>query len=32
MWKGPFHLPRALMLCDHLLGWIAEGKDMQPLL
>lgn len=32
MWKGPFHLPRALMLCDHLLGWIAEGKEMQPLL
>ena len=25
-------LAMALMLCDHLLGWIAEGKEMQPLL
>ena len=32
MWKGPYHLPRCLMLCDRLLGLIAEGKEMQPLL
>lgn len=32
LWKGPYHLPRCLMLCDRLLGWIAEGKEMQPLL
>lgn len=30
--KGPYHLPRCLMLCDRLLGFIAEGKEIQPIL
>ncbi len=32
MWKGPYHLPRCLMLCDAVLGKIAEGKPCEPLL
>ena len=32
LWKGPYHLPRCLMLCDELLGNIAEGKKGAPLL
>ncbi len=32
MWKGPYHLPRCLMLCDSILGKIAEGKPCEPLL
>lgn len=32
MWKGPYHLPRCLMLCDSLLGAIADGKAPSPLL
>ena len=32
MWKGPYHLPRCLMLCDGILGKIAEGKPCEPLL
>ncbi len=32
MWKGPYHYPRMLMLCDRLLGLLAEGKPMEPLL
>lgn len=32
LWKGPYHLPRCLMLCDELLGKIAEGKKGAPLL
>ncbi|MCQ2449533.1 MAG: AGE family epimerase/isomerase [Clostridia bacterium] len=32
LWKGPYHLPRCLMLCDELLGRIAEGKAGNPLL
>lgn len=32
LWKGPYHLPRCLMLCDELLGRIADGKPALPLL
>lgn len=32
MWKGPYHLPRCLMLCYSILGKIAEGKPCEPLL
>jgi N-acylglucosamine 2-epimerase len=32
MWKGPYHLPRCLMLCDQLLGMLAEGKAISPIL
>lgn len=32
LWKGPYHLPRCLMLCDGLLGRIAEGQPAAPLL
>ncbi len=32
MWKGPFHLPRALMLSSYLLNSIANGEDIEPLL
>ncbi|MBQ6043802.1 MAG: AGE family epimerase/isomerase [Clostridia bacterium] len=32
MWKGPFHYPRMLMLMDKLLGMIADGKPMEPIL
>ncbi|MDD2268779.1 MAG: AGE family epimerase/isomerase [Eubacteriales bacterium] len=26
MWKGPFHHPRCLMICEELLGMLSEGK------
>lgn len=32
MWKGPFHLPRCLMLCEEILNMIASGKEVAPLL
>ena len=32
LWKGPYHLPRCLMLCDELLGCIADGTSPTPLL
>ena len=32
MWKGPFHYPRMLMIMDKLLGRIADGEPMIPLL
>ncbi len=32
MWKGPFHLPRCLMLCDQLLGMIERGEDITSVL
>lgn len=32
LWKGPYHLPRCLMLCDELLGKIAKGEKCEPLL
>ena len=32
LWKGPYHLPRCLMLCDEILGKIANGEPSAPLL
>ncbi len=32
MWKGPYHLPRCLMLCEELLTKIATGDAVAPLL
>lgn len=32
MWKGPYHLPRCLMICEELLEKIAEEKKITPVL
>ncbi len=32
MWKGPYHLPRCLMLCEELLTKIATGEPVEPVL
>ncbi len=32
LWKGPFHLPRCLMLCSELLEIIAENGKAKPIL
>ena len=32
LWKGPYHLPRCLMLCEEILGNIADGAEVRPLL
>lgn len=32
MWKGPYHLPRCLMVCDELLGMIAGGEEIRTIL
>lgn len=32
MWKGPYHLPRCLMLCEELLNKIATGEAVEPVL
>ncbi len=32
MWKGPYHLPRALMVIDQMLTEMAEGKPISPIL
>ena len=32
MWKGPYHLPRCLMLCEELLQKIATGEPVTPIL
>lgn len=32
MWKGPYHLPRCLMLCDRILTSLADGTDLESLL
>lgn len=32
MWKGPYHLPRCLMLCEELLTKIAGGDKITPVL
>lgn len=32
MWKGPYHLPRCLMLCEELLKKIAAGETPCPVL
>lgn len=31
-WKGPYHLPRCLMICEQLLSCIADGKAIEPVL
>ena len=32
MWKGPFHLPRALMIIEQLLGQLAETGEIKDIL
>lgn len=32
LWKGPYHLPRCLMVCEDLLSHIADGTPIQPIL
>ena len=32
MWKGPYHLPRCLMICEELLAKIAAGEAIRPVL
>lgn len=32
LWKGPYHLPRCLILCDLILDSIADCKDLPNLL
>lgn len=32
MWKGPYHLPRCLMICEQLLEAIASGKPLPSVL
>lgn len=32
LWKGPYHLPRCLMICEQLLGFLEEGKPVEPVL
>lgn len=32
MWKGPYHLPRALMTCEKLLSLLEDGKPMETVL
>lgn len=32
LWKGPYHLPRCLMLCETILGAMETGTAIPPLL
>ena len=32
MWKGPFHLPRCLMLCEQILAKLEKGEEMESIL
>ena len=32
LWKGPYHLPRCLILCESILNSLAEDKDLIELL
>ncbi len=32
MWKGPFHHPRCLMVCEAILGWLENGTEMGTIL
>ena len=32
LWKGPYHLPRCLILCEQILSAISEGKGLIELL
>lgn len=31
MWKGPYHLPRCLMICEELLDKIIKNKPITPI-
>ncbi len=32
LWKGPYHLPRCLMLCEQILSAMEKGEKLPPLL
>ena len=32
LWKGPYHLPRCLMLCEMILNSLIEGSNLPELL
>ncbi len=32
MWKGPYHLPRCLMICEQMLNMLEQGKPISPVL
>lgn len=32
LWKGPYHLPRCLMLCEDMLNRIAQEETLLPIL
>lgn len=32
LWKGPFHLPRSLMICDTLLEYLENGESIKSFL
>lgn len=32
LWKGPYHLPRCLILCEQMLSAFNEGKELPELL
>ena len=32
LWKGPYHLPRCLILCEQMLSAFGEGKNLPELL
>jgi N-acylglucosamine 2-epimerase len=32
MWKGPYHLPRCLMICEQLLSMLEQDKPISPVL
>ena len=32
LWKGPYHLPRCLILCEQITKALLEGKELPELL
>lgn len=32
LWKGPYHLPRCLMLCETILTALEKGEELPPLI
>ena len=32
LWKGPYHLPRCLMLCELILNSLIRGEELPELL
>jgi N-acylglucosamine 2-epimerase len=32
LWKGPYHLPRCLMLCESILSAMEQGDELPQLL